>query len=603
MEACGDLAAEDTADNPYPPKGWVIGPLFQSLKSKMASFTEIVMSPVKLFRASSPPLPVDDPDSLAELKADGTADVERSEPSNAFHPEGQSERENQDDEASRQEFTENTEMVSPKYSKKLEFDEDSTSSFKKVDELVEQQKEENSPALVPLPHYSSPCTVSESVGSSIVLRSSANASASFESRSKMSGALMDHKVQTSVRLKPLTKKRAGNRSDLKTGNFKEESDPGVDDEQLSYQSLVQSSNSDSSDTDKMLSSSFSVCYAQPDVDCFQPDGDEKRGDVESCHLVRQSLQKSLSGVNKRTLRSTLDLQQQECLLNPVKCSVREKRGLKPNCHSQDSAKRKKLPADAHTDDAQKQESSNVASGSTVIEEIEMVTEEAPKPPREKPVVFLSRVTRKEKSGQEMLSAINEAVLQPQAESSPDAMLVCSLDKSTGVSEDNHTGCSIKAKSAASCKRQKRTILSKPNVNIDSIMDLETTVAITSTKQDELSSEALVRPHIKPLQGPSRCRNISKKPQKRKSPNERSSVTESGSSLVSTSSLLSVESLELIPKDVNTTLCAGKGKDLMRGLSELSKRSKKGLRGVPQSCGSSGTQETQQCVTNLNFTTK
>ncbi|XP_053706946.1 uncharacterized protein prr14 isoform X2 [Synchiropus splendidus] len=35
-------------------KGWVIGPLFQSLKSKMASFTEIVMSPAKLFRPTSP---------------------------------------------------------------------------------------------------------------------------------------------------------------------------------------------------------------------------------------------------------------------------------------------------------------------------------------------------------------------------------------------------------------------------------------------------------------------------------------------------------------------------------------------------------------------
>ena len=39
--------------SPSPVKGWVIGPLFQSFKSKMASFTEIVMSPVKLFKPTN----------------------------------------------------------------------------------------------------------------------------------------------------------------------------------------------------------------------------------------------------------------------------------------------------------------------------------------------------------------------------------------------------------------------------------------------------------------------------------------------------------------------------------------------------------------------
>ncbi|XP_030592308.1 uncharacterized protein prr14 [Archocentrus centrarchus] len=614
MDTCGYLAAEQTAENAYSSKGWAIGPLFQSLKSKMASFTEIVMSPVKLFRATSPPLPANDPDGLIELKTDGANDVECSEPSSTLHPEGQRENENQDDNASQHEFTgvedaQNIKMVAPKYCKKLKFVGDSTSSFQKVDEFAVHQKEKNSPALVPLPHCPSPCTVSEPVGSSIILRSSTNASASCESRSKMSSALMFQKVKTSVHLKPRHRKRAGNRSDLKTVNSTEVSDPEVRDKQLSYQSLVQSNNLDSSDSEKMLSSSFSVCYTQPEVDCFQPDGDEKNGNTESCRLVRQTLQKSLNdGVNKRTLRSTLDLQQQECLLNPVKCSVSEKRGLKLNCHSQDSIKRKRLTADTHTEDAQKQELSNIASGSGImrglrLEEIELINEEAPKLVRQRPVVFVStRVTRKGKSGQEMLATINEAVLHSQTESSPDAMFVCSQDKTTGVLEDNHTGCSIKAKTAASCKRQKRTVLSKSDVNIDSIMDLETTVAITSTKQDEPSPEALVHPHIKQLQSTSKCGNINKKPQKRKSPNQMSSRTESGSSLVSTSSVLSVEQLELMPKDVNTSQHAEKGKDSMRGLSHLSKRPKKGLGGAPQSFGSSGTQETQPCV-NLNFITK
>lgn len=42
-------------ESPPPAKRWVIGPLFQSFKSKMASFTEIVMSPVRLFKPTEFP--------------------------------------------------------------------------------------------------------------------------------------------------------------------------------------------------------------------------------------------------------------------------------------------------------------------------------------------------------------------------------------------------------------------------------------------------------------------------------------------------------------------------------------------------------------------
>lgn len=43
-------------ESPPPAKRWVIGPLFQSFKSKMASFTEIVMSPVRLFKPNELPV-------------------------------------------------------------------------------------------------------------------------------------------------------------------------------------------------------------------------------------------------------------------------------------------------------------------------------------------------------------------------------------------------------------------------------------------------------------------------------------------------------------------------------------------------------------------
>ncbi|XP_034151076.1 uncharacterized protein prr14 isoform X2 [Esox lucius] len=56
MEA--DYDCVKSPERPPSMAQWVIGPLFQSFKSKMASFTEIVMSPVRLFKPNgSPPEP------------------------------------------------------------------------------------------------------------------------------------------------------------------------------------------------------------------------------------------------------------------------------------------------------------------------------------------------------------------------------------------------------------------------------------------------------------------------------------------------------------------------------------------------------------------
>ncbi|XP_022521617.2 uncharacterized protein prr14 [Astyanax mexicanus] len=53
--------------SPPPAKRWVIGPLFQSLKSKMASFTEIVMSPVRLFKPNDSSLSDASPSHCEQL--------------------------------------------------------------------------------------------------------------------------------------------------------------------------------------------------------------------------------------------------------------------------------------------------------------------------------------------------------------------------------------------------------------------------------------------------------------------------------------------------------------------------------------------------------
>lgn len=51
----GATAAEQAEQSMSASRSWVIAPLFQSFRSKIATFTEIVMSPVKLFRDPRPP--------------------------------------------------------------------------------------------------------------------------------------------------------------------------------------------------------------------------------------------------------------------------------------------------------------------------------------------------------------------------------------------------------------------------------------------------------------------------------------------------------------------------------------------------------------------
>ncbi|XP_065130108.2 uncharacterized protein prr14 [Paramisgurnus dabryanus] len=48
------LTERESPDSPSPVKRWELGPFLQSFKSKMASFTEIVMSPVRLFKQADP---------------------------------------------------------------------------------------------------------------------------------------------------------------------------------------------------------------------------------------------------------------------------------------------------------------------------------------------------------------------------------------------------------------------------------------------------------------------------------------------------------------------------------------------------------------------
>ncbi|XP_037647904.1 uncharacterized protein prr14 [Sebastes umbrosus] len=578
MDTCRELAVGHSFQNAPPPKGWVIGPLFQSLKLKMASFTEIVMSPVKLFRANSPPPCTDHPNKLdeCELLADGASDVKHSEPSDTFHPEAQSENGNQDAKANQQEET-----VALKYSKRLSFDvELPTRSSDQADECAITQKEKNSPDSVPLQCRPLPCSVSEDVSESVIksstlLQPSVDVSASHEPKLKMSGA-MD---KVTVRLKPLPRKCTVTRSGVKkvtsTPEVKKE-ECEVSDEQFSH---MKSNKGDS------------VCNAQPDTDCPQPDVGRK---IES--LVLLSHQKNLNdGANGRTLRPSLDAQQLNSEIDSAASLGRAKRGVDLDCHVQDFVKRKRLTADPCTRYTKRQELLNVASDSgtlrpprrEIVSTNPIVDKEETLKPASKRQAVSTRASKKGKGGQEM-----QSVLNTQTESSSDAMLVCSLDKSSSVSENNEKGSS-----KVNPKRLKtRSGVCKSDVNIDNnSMDL----AIASTKQaeQELSSEGLTRPAIKPLQSTSKRRNINKKPLKRKSPIQ--STTESDSTLFSTSPVLSMEHLDLTPTDLKTSQQVQKEESSKKP----SKRPKKGFRDALKSSASGGSQETKQCIHDLHLIAK
>lgn len=633
MDTYGGLAVGHTIENESSPKGWVIGPLFQSFKSKMASFTEIVMCPVKLFRANSPSPSMHHPDKLSEfeLQADGISDGVHSEPNDMFHPEAQSESENRDFRTLGEvDGAQNAKTVAVKYCKKLSFDvELPTRGSQQADECAITQKEKNLPDSVPLQHSPSPCFVSEEVSesvvrSSILLQPSVNVSASHESQLKISSAKEEQNGKLAARLRPLPRKCTGNRRKVTSKTLtaevkKQESDPEVIDGQLSCLNSVTSNKADSSDIDKALSLSSSVYHAQPNTDCSQPDDEDDGRKTESCHLVRQSLRNNVNATG-RPLKPTIGTQQLECQLNPETYSAadlgRAKRELKLDCHSQDFVKRKRLTADIRKKDTKKQELVNVASESGALrglrpprKEVVLTNslaegKEMLKPARKRQAVS-TKANKKGKGGQEMLSMINETVLNTQTETSSDAMLVCSLGENSGVSEENEKGSS-KVKASGSCKRPRtRTGPGKPDVDTDDCMDQETTVTVTSTKQAEQEplSEVLVRPNIKQLQSTRRCRNINKKPLKRKLPNQVSSATDSDSTVVSTSSALPVESLEVTPTDFNTSQHAQNQESRETGLTQQSKRPRKGFQGAVKLSSSGGSQETKQCIPNLHLITK
>lgn len=575
VDMCPPLAVGHAFESASAPKGWVIGPLFQSFKSKVASFTEIVMSPVKLFRANSPPPCMDSPEKLeeGELQALEACDDENSQFSNVCHSQAQSQNGTQDTKVCHIDNVNNA-TVAFEYSKKLMTDVKlSAQVSEEADDCMATEKEKNVADSVPLQLGPLPRVVSEegseSKGSvftlSVLLQPSVNVSASHDSQLNTARAEEEQKGKPGVQGKPLPRKCTGNRkrgpAKLLTADKGEESVPEVTVVQLPQLISAKSNN---------------VSSGNSDVDFPEPD----QSKIENCHLIHQSLQSYLNGSTDGMIqRPTLDKE------SPFKSEThsaadlgRARRVLNLDCASRDTVKRKRLTADACVKDSKKQELLEVAPDGGMLRVLRPQRKEAVstdnvadrdqilRPARKRHTVS-TRANKKGKDDREMLTTINEAECT-QTERSFDAVLVRSLDKSSSVPEVNQKVSNSKVKLWKRLKSQ--TDLSQTGVNPDDGMNLETTIAITSA----------IHSHIKCLKNTRKCRENIKNLPKRKLPSQ---------------SAQSVEPLECA--DFNAIQHSQKEESKTIDVSQPFKRPKKGLK------SSGGSHETKQCFRKLHSKTK
>lgn len=357
------------------PKGWVIGPLFQSFRSKMASFTEIVMSPVKLFRAHSPSPSLDCPEG-----GDG-----HMESSDVSHPQAQSVDVNQE----RCCQGETAQTLDVKYSKKLSFDVE-----------AEQVGERSAPNSVP--QGSSPCSVPEDASKSSELSQPlVNTSASHEPTYMMCSGEEEPSNKPATRPKPLQpRKCSGNKTRVPTKSSRSQ-----------------------------LKNKECETHFSPQMNSVTSNGADAslhHGDVvrkAPCQSHQNHLPNNADG---RIQLSELDSKQSECRPPPAVAA----REPKSDCLSREPLKRKRLVVDVCGKDVKKQELSDTASTDGVVRasrppKQEMVSrksaEERLRPARKTPAV-LTRANKKGRGQQEVIVAINE-MAQKQTETSTEAGLM------------------------------------------------------------------------------------------------------------------------------------------------------------------------------------
>lgn len=459
MNACTELALENSSAS----KRWVIGPLFQSFKSKMASFSEIVMCPVKLLTGNSPVPSIRSPPRAQDCEPQPDA---TSQPGDVFYPETQPEDGNlkaQDKKLMLRDkiSPKAAKKVSVKYVKKLLFDVDS----EQTDECAISPKDGSEPTSVPSHHSHSPFVVSEEVSESV---SSENASR-VEPKSKAA----------TTRPKPLARKCVGSRKkasskSVASGVGEEKCSTDVGDE------LVASVTSSSS-----WSEASSACSEGCDQDA--------RTRLNSSDLVRQSLRNHAKDSGPgRTLAPAPDtLQLEQHPSTESDSPAGEKRELAAaDWPAQDSVKRKKLAADKCQKAKQGKDSVNVTSKGS-------------KPPKKDVIVSVETSVHVEQTVKpaRKRAAAPKKPNKKAPEAVLDAQTECS-DVICGVLESKQKG-SNKAVKPKRPKIQPAALLQP-----------------AAQSQPGLLLDVLLRPDIK------QTRKIpNKKPQKRKVPQKESSATD------------------------------------------------------------------------------
>lgn len=533
MDTFGEFDGKHDIPSASFPNKWIIGPFFQSLKSKISSFTEIVMSPVKVFKANSFPPPSANLHNEDKPQAFGTSQA-------------QSESGAEDTEA--MEGAHKAETAVHKGCKKLSMDLSAHSSGR-ADECPET--EQTLPDLAPLRQspspFGDPVEVLQSIGpvftSSIPLCPSVVAvGASQESNIKMPGA-EELKGNQAGQAKPRkgTRNRKKGHSKTPVSNLKKVlSDPETTDVQLPVTYSLNSIKDHPGEDEAVL---------------LESDGRKR----ENGHLVGESLQSYLmNDGNGRILGSTADNQPLEAPCDTAVGHGRAKRDVRWDAPAQNTVGRKRVRADECSRNTQ--------------------TQQLQRPARKRQVV--SAVTnRKGKDDGEMLTAINEAAEKESLE----VGLVDSLDYKSGVTEQSWKGSNSTEKLKKRLKTQ--TCLTSPDLASADDMDLETTIAIGSPNQTQQEPLEEVPCGPRDLRSVRECRESMRNPQKRKSPPRAAFSADSGSTAIA----LPVEQMEDKNPDLSTFESLQWIRSCKVGLKPQSKRPKKAL----NSSTAEGSWETQK----------
>lgn len=554
MDARGDFVGERDTPNVSSPNKWVIGPLFQSLKSKISSFTEIVITPVKVFRANSSLTSTVNMRNDDKHQSFGMSTIKHSALGGVFDSQAQSERETEDMNVI--EGAQEAQTVVHKCCKKLNLDLSAQNS-EQADECPTTGTEKS--LFVPLQQSLSLCADPadgfQSAGSvftsSIPVYLSVAVSASQESKLSIPSAEEELKGKQASRVKPPLRKGTGIGRKVLSKTFvsdrkKVGSDPETTDVQLP---VTNSLNSDKDDPSN--------------AETFSSESDGRKSE--------NSLQNYLSeSVNGKILRSTTDNQPLEAPLNtetrPAAGHRRPKRDLKGDAQPQNTVKRKRARADQCSMNTQSQE--------------------LQRPTRKRQAVSAS-ANKKGKLGRERLTTINEAV---HAEAESFEAGLAPLDDNSGGPQESWNGSNHKVKPKKTRRLKTQTCPSTPHLAGDD-MDLETTIQIRSTKQTQPERIAEVLCHPQELHRTRKCRESAKNPQKRKSPTHTTLCADSEN----TPHPLPVEMLKVKPTDMNTFEYILGGRSCKVESKRPSKRPKKALR----SSTSEGSHQTKE----VNLRTK